>query len=118
MPEREQERRAAPRANPGARELGLMKKAACVLNVARGGIIDEKALAEALAAGTIAAAGVDVFTTEPITPDNPLLKAPNVVLTPHLGASTVEAQENVAVEAAQLIADFLRQQQRIFFLLV
>lgn len=91
----------------GARELGLMRKTACVLNVARGGIIDEKALADALAAGTIAGAGVDVFTAEPTTPDNPLLKAPNVVLTPHLGASTVEAQENVAVEAAQLIADFL-----------
>ena len=91
----------------GARELGRMRKTACVLNVARGGIIDEKALADALAAGTIAGAGVDVFTAEPTTPDNPLLKAPNVVLTPHLGASTVEAQENVAVEAAQLIADFL-----------
>ena len=95
----------------GARELGLMKKTACVLNVARGGIIDEAALAEALNSGTIAGAGVDVFTTEPATPDNPLLKAPNIVLTPHLGASTVEAQENVAVEAAQLIADFLLKGQ-------
>ncbi|MDB5308205.1 MAG: serA 2 [Gemmataceae bacterium] len=95
----------------GARELGLMKKSAVVLNVARGGIIDEPALAAALAAGTIAGAGVDVFTAEPTTPDNPLLKAPNVVLTPHLGASTVEAQENVAVEAAQLIADFLLKGQ-------
>lgn len=91
----------------GARELGLMRKTAGVLNVARGGIVDEAALADALAAGTIGGAGVDVFTAEPTTPDNPLLKAPNVVLTPHLGASTVEAQENVAVEAAQLIADFL-----------
>jgi D-3-phosphoglycerate dehydrogenase len=95
----------------GARELGLMKKTACVLNVARGGIIDEKALADALAAGTVGGAGIDVFTAEPTTPDNPLLKAPNVVLTPHLGASTVEAQENVAVEAAQLIADFLLKGQ-------
>jgi D-3-phosphoglycerate dehydrogenase len=91
----------------GARELGLMRKAACVLNVARGGIVDERALADALAAGTIGGAGVDVFSAEPVTPDNPLLAAPNVVLTPHLGASTVEAQENVAVEAAQLVADFL-----------
>src|SRR5205823_12053202 len=91
----------------GARELALMKKTARVLNVARGGIVDEKALADALAAGTIAGAGVDVFSAEPIAADNPLVKAPNVVLTPHLGASTVEAQENVAVEAAQLIADFL-----------
>lgn len=95
----------------GARELGLMRKSARILNVARGGIIDEKALADALAAGTIAGAGIDVFSVEPITPDNPLLKAPNVVLTPHLGASTVEAQENVAIEAAQLIADFLLKGQ-------
>ena len=95
----------------GSRELGMMKKSACVLNVARGGIIDESALAEALKAGTIAGAGIDVFTTEPTTADNPLIKAPNVVLTPHLGASTFEAQENVAVEAAQLIADFLLKGQ-------
>jgi D-3-phosphoglycerate dehydrogenase len=95
----------------GARELGLMKKTARLLNVARGGIIDEKALAEALTAGVIAGAGMDVFSTEPITADNPLVKAPNVVLTPHLGASTVEAQENVAAEASQLIADFLLKGQ-------
>ncbi|VTR98274.1 d-3-phosphoglycerate dehydrogenase : D-3-phosphoglycerate dehydrogenase OS=Singulisphaera acidiphila (strain ATCC BAA-1392 / DSM 18658 / VKM B-2454 / MOB10) GN=Sinac_6245 PE=3 SV=1: 2-Hacid_dh: 2-Hacid_dh_C [Gemmata massiliana] len=95
----------------GARELGLMKKSARVLNVARGGIVDEKALADALAAGTIAGAGIDVFTVEPIVADNPLLKAPNIVLTPHLGASTLEAQENVAIEAAQLIADFLLKGQ-------
>ncbi len=95
----------------GARELSMMKKSARILNVARGGIVDEHALAEALTAGTIAGAGIDVFTVEPITADNPLVKAPNVVLTPHLGASTVEAQENVAVEAAQLIADFLLKGQ-------
>jgi D-3-phosphoglycerate dehydrogenase len=95
----------------GPRELGLMKKTARVLNVARGGIVDEKALADALAAGTIAGAGVDVFSAEPIGADNPLLKAPNVVLTPHLGASTLEAQENVAIEAAQLIVDFLKRGQ-------
>src|SRR5262245_2180685 len=95
----------------GPRELGLMKKSACVLNVARGGIIDEQALTDALHSGTIAGAGIDVFTAEPIVAENPLLKAPNVVLTPHLGASTFEAQENVAVEAAQLIADFLLKGQ-------
>ncbi len=95
----------------GARELGLMKKTARVLNVARGGIVDEQALADALAAGTIAGAGIDVFTAEPVVADNPLLKAPNVVLTPHLGASTLEAQESVAIEAAQLIADFLLRGQ-------
>lgn len=95
----------------GQRELGLMRKTARILNVARGGIVDESALADALLAGTIAGAGVDVFSTEPLPADNPLLKAPNIVLTPHLGASTVEAQENVAVEAAQLIADFLLKGQ-------
>ncbi|WP_439620613.1 phosphoglycerate dehydrogenase [Gemmata sp.] len=95
----------------GPRELGMMKKTARVLNVARGGIIDEQALADALAAGTIAGAGIDVFSVEPIAADNPLVKAPNCVLTPHLGASTVEAQENVAVEAAQLIADYLLKGQ-------
>jgi D-3-phosphoglycerate dehydrogenase len=95
----------------GARELGLMKKTARILNVARGGIVDEKALADALAAGTIAGAGIDVFTAEPAVPENPLLKAPNVILTPHLGASTLEAQENVAIEAAQLIVDFLKHGQ-------
>ena len=95
----------------GARELGLMKKSARLMNVARGGVIDEKALADALAAGTIAGAAVDVFSKEPIVADNPLLKAPNVVLTPHLGASTLEAQENVAIEAAQLLADFLLRGQ-------
>ncbi|OWK38856.1 phosphoglycerate dehydrogenase [Fimbriiglobus ruber] len=93
----------------GAAELAKMKKTARVLNVARGGIIDEQALADALAAGTIAGAGIDVFSVEPTTADNPLLKAPNIVLTPHLGASTVEAQENVALEAAHLIADFLNK---------
>ncbi|HJZ59633.1 MAG TPA: phosphoglycerate dehydrogenase [Gemmataceae bacterium] len=95
----------------GAKELGRMRKTAVILNVARGGIVDEAALADALKAGTIAGAGIDVFGVEPVTSDNPLLKAPNVVLTPHLGASTVEAQENVAVEAAQLIADFLLKGQ-------
>jgi D-3-phosphoglycerate dehydrogenase len=95
----------------GAKELARMKKSARVLNVARGGIIDEAALADALKTGTIAGAGVDVFTAEPVAADNPLVGAPNVVLTPHLGASTVEAQENVAVEAAQLLADFLLRGQ-------
>lgn len=95
----------------GARELGRMKRTARLLNVARGGIVDEKALADALAAGTIAGAGIDVFTAEPVVPENPLLKAPNVILTPHLGASTLEAQENVAIEAAQLIANFLQRGQ-------
>ena len=91
----------------GHDQLAAMKKTARVLNVARGGIIDEQALADALKAGTIAGAGIDVFTTEPPPADHPLRGAPNCILTPHLGASTVEAQENVALEAAMLIRDFL-----------
>ena len=91
----------------GATELATMKKTARVLNVARGGIIDEQALADALNAGVIAGAGIDVFAVEPAAADNPLRTAKNIVLTPHLGASTSEAQENVAIEAAQLIADYL-----------
>jgi phosphoglycerate dehydrogenase-like enzyme len=70
----------------GATELALMKPTARVLNVARGGIIDETALAEALQAKTIAGAGLDVFSAEPPPADLPLLKAPNVVLTPHRDA--------------------------------
>jgi D-3-phosphoglycerate dehydrogenase / 2-oxoglutarate reductase len=91
----------------GARELAMLPKGARVLNVARGGIIDETALAEALKTGHIAGAGLDVFTQEPIDPNNPLLTAPNTVLTPHLGASTQEAQEAVAIEAAHLLVDYL-----------
>ncbi|HKB05005.1 MAG TPA: phosphoglycerate dehydrogenase, partial [Gemmataceae bacterium] len=90
-----------------SRELALLPKGARLLNVARGGVVNEKALAEALASGHIAGAGLDVFEQEPTPADHPLLKAPNVVLTPHLGASTVEAQEAVAIEAANLLVDFL-----------
>lgn len=93
----------------GEKELAVMKPSARVLNVSRGGIIDESALAEALRKSVIAGAGIDVFSVEPPAADNPLLNAPNVVLTPHLGASTLEAQETVAVEAAQLIIDFLQK---------
>jgi len=91
----------------GEREINLLPRNARLLNVARGGIIDEQSLVEALKSGRVAGAAVDVFTQEPLPADSPLLKAPNIVLTPHLGASTVEAQEAVAVEAAQLLVDFL-----------
>jgi len=91
----------------GARELTLMKKGARVINCARGGIINEQALADALGSGHIAGAAIDVFVDEPPPADHPLLQLPNVVTTPHLGASTAEAQESVAREAAQLLIDFL-----------
>jgi D-3-phosphoglycerate dehydrogenase / 2-oxoglutarate reductase len=94
-----------------AERLSKLKRTARVLNVARGGVIDEQALADALRAGTVAGAAVDVFAVEPTPADQPLRTAPNCVLTPHLGASTAEAQENVALEAAQLVSDYLLKGQ-------
>ena len=88
-------------------ELASMKPTAFVINVARGGVVDEAALAAALEAGTIAGAAVDVYSSEPPAEDNPLLKAPNIILTPHLGASTAEAQTRVAVEAAEQVREVL-----------
>jgi phosphoglycerate dehydrogenase-like enzyme len=78
----------------------LMKPGAFLVNVSRGGVIDEEALARALVDGHLAGAGLDVYETEPIPAESPLLGAPNLVLTPHLGASTTEAQVQVALEVA------------------
>ncbi len=89
------------------RELGLLKKGARVVNCARGGLINEQALVAALTCGHLAGAAIDVFEQEPPPADHPLLRLPSVVTTPHLGASTVEAQSSVALEAAQLMVDFL-----------
>ncbi|WP_435334398.1 phosphoglycerate dehydrogenase [Haloarchaeobius sp. TZWWS8] len=78
-----------------------------VVNCARGGVVDEEALAEAVEDGVLAGAAVDVFAEEPVSPDNPLLDVDDVVVTPHLGASTEAAQENVAVSTAeQIVAAF------------
>jgi D-3-phosphoglycerate dehydrogenase / 2-oxoglutarate reductase len=74
-----------------------------IINCARGGLIDEAALVEALQDGHVAGAALDVFEVEPLRSDSPLRSAPNIVLTPHLGASTVEAQESVGIEIAQSI---------------
>jgi D-3-phosphoglycerate dehydrogenase len=74
-----------------------------LINCARGGVVDEPALAEAVEDGVLAGAAVDVFADEPVSPDNPLLDVEDVVVTPHLGASTVAAQENVAVSTAQQV---------------
>src|SRR5436190_20367039 len=83
--------------------LAKMKRGVRVINCARGGLIDELALVETLRSGHVAAAALDVFETEPLPPDSPLRQVPNLVLTPHLGASTVEAQESVGLEIAQSI---------------
>ena len=88
--------------------LGSMKPTARLVNCARGGIVDEAALAAALKAGTIAGAALDVYANEPLKPDSPLLAVRDrLILTPHLGASTEEAQENVAVDVAEQIRDVL-----------
>lgn len=87
--------------------LSKVKKGSYIINCARGGIIDESALYEALVSGHIAGAALDVFEKEPPDPDNPLLKLDNVIVTPHLGASTVEAQKVVAIEIAKQVVDYL-----------
>lgn len=87
----------------GRAELASMKRGAYIVNAARGGVIDEEALAEALASGHIAGAGIDVFAEEPPAPDHPLRSLERAVLTPHLGAATQEAQHNVAVEIAHAV---------------
>ncbi|MEO5341155.1 MAG: phosphoglycerate dehydrogenase [Magnetococcus sp. MYC-9] len=89
-----------------AEAFARMKRGVIVVNCARGGIIEETALYEALQSGQVFAAGLDVFEKEPAL-DHPLFELENVVCTPHLGASTVEAQENVAVQIAEQIADYL-----------
>lgn len=83
------------------------KKGLRIFNCARGGIIKESALIAALKSGKVAAAGLDVFEDEPLAKDSEFRTLPNVVLTPHLGASTAEAQESVGVEVAEQIADVL-----------
>ena len=83
------------------------KKGVRIFNCARGGIIKETALLAALKSGKVAAAGLDVFEDEPLAADSEFRKLPNVVLTPHLGASTAEAQESVGIEIAEQIADVL-----------
>jgi D-3-phosphoglycerate dehydrogenase len=88
------------------RELGMLKPGARLINCARGGIYDEAALAEGLKSGKLAGVALDVFVTEPCT-DSPLFGMPGVLCTPHLGASTEEAQTNVAVEGCGLLIDYL-----------
>lgn len=92
----------------GAAELATVKPNVLIVNAARGGLIDEQALADALAEGRVAGAGIDVYVKEPMTADNPLRSAPNVVLTPHLGASTEEAQDKAGTAVARSVKLALR----------
>ena len=89
-----------------AEALARTKKGAFVINCARGGLVDEEALRALLESGHVAGAAFDVFSKEPAK-ENPLFGAPNMVCTPHLGASTAEAQENVALQIAEQMADYL-----------
>jgi D-3-phosphoglycerate dehydrogenase len=86
--------------------LAKTKKGVRIINCARGGLVDEEALADALKSGHVAGAAFDVFKVEPAT-ENPLFNLPNVVCTPHLGAATSEAQENVALQVAEQMANYL-----------
>jgi D-3-phosphoglycerate dehydrogenase / 2-oxoglutarate reductase len=87
----------------GAPQIARMKRGALLLNVARGGVVDESALQAALEGGHLGGAALDVYETEPLGADHPFRRMPNVVLTPHLGASTAEAQQNVAIEIAEAV---------------
>jgi D-3-phosphoglycerate dehydrogenase / 2-oxoglutarate reductase len=89
-----------------AKSIATMKKGVRIINCARGGLVDEAALRQALDSGQVAGAAFDVFVEEPAK-ENPLFGHPNVVCTPHLGASTSEAQENVALQVAEQMSDYL-----------
>src|SRR5947208_1195283 len=89
-----------------AAALAKMKRGARVINCARGGLIDEAALYDAITSGRIAGAALDVFEQEPPPADHPLLQLEQVIVTPHLGASTTEAQEGVALTVAEQMRDF------------
>lgn len=94
----------------GAAEFARMKDGARIVNCARGGVIDEAALVAAIQDGKVAGAALDVFETEPPTPDHPVLALEAVSFTPHIGASTVEAQSRVGREAARIVIDFAKSQ--------
>lgn len=97
----------------GEKEFEMMKEGVCIINCSRGGIIDEEALARFIQNGKVKGAAIDVFEKEPPDPDNPLLKLEQVIVTPHLGASTKEAQVNVAQQlASQIVQAFTTQEVR------
>jgi D-3-phosphoglycerate dehydrogenase len=92
----------------GASSIEKMKRGVRIINCARGGLVDEKALAEAVCDGRVAGAALDVFESEPTPKDNPLLELEQVITTPHLGASTQEAQLSVATLIAEQVRDYLQ----------
>lgn len=98
----------------GRRELELTKPSACLINTARGEIVDEGALFEALSAGRIAAAGLDVYEKEPLPADSPLLVLPNVVLLPHVGSATLETRGLMAARAVDNLIAGLRGERLPF----
>lgn len=91
----------------GAKELASMKKTAFLINCSRGGVVDEKALIDALQKGIISGAGLDVFSVEPLPQDSDLLSLSNVILTPHIAASSVESRERASLAVAQEVAKLL-----------
>ena len=92
----------------GQKELGLLKKGAYVINAARGGIVEEKALYDALCSGQVAGAALDVFELEPPDPEDPLLNHPNLLATPHYGGTTEESLHRVGVTMVEEIINFLQ----------
>jgi phosphoglycerate dehydrogenase-like enzyme len=93
----------------GRRELALMKPGAYLINIARGGIVDEAPLAEALNTGRLAGAGMDVFSVEPVRPDDPLLAAKNVVLTAHSAGTTQECTDREVAWSIENVRRYLEQ---------
>jgi phosphoglycerate dehydrogenase-like enzyme len=94
-----------------ARRLALMKPTACLINIARGPIVNEAALVAALDEGRIAGAGLDVFDAEPLPADHPLTRCPNVVLTPHIGFPTDHGYEQFSTAACDALFEYLDTQQ-------